>query len=98
VLTTKAPFPDQEFQYDITFEDDHLVAAWHDAPNPVLLKNWLLLQSKTMLIPAFLEDGKLLDVAMDLALEFTMAEGKAEAFDLYGPGEAHWGTAKRAEH
>lgn len=94
-LTTRAPLPDKEQSYVITYDGEHLVAEWDGAPNPMLATTWLVPQAEGMLIPAFVQNGELFDLVMDLALEFDMSDGAPGAFDMYGPGEMHWGVANR---
>ena len=96
LLTTKAPLPAKEQSYEITYDGEHLFAQWDGAPNPMLAKTWLVPQAEGMLIPAFLEDGELFDLVVDLALEFDVSGDAASSFEMFGPGEMHWGTAERA--
>ena len=94
-LTTKAPLPAKEQSYEITYDGEHLFAQWDGAPNPMLAKTWLVPQAEGMLIPAFLENGELFDLVVDLALEFEVSGDAASSFEMFGPGEMHWGTAER---
>jgi hypothetical protein len=96
-LTTNAPLPAKEQSYVISHDGEHLVAHWDGPPNPILAETWLVPQADGMLIPAFLQDGELFDLVMDLALEFDMGRSPAGSFEMYGPGEVHWGTAERIE-
>jgi hypothetical protein len=94
-LHTLAPLPDVETEFTITYENEHLVSRWSEPPAPGLREMWLLPQGEGIVIPAELEDGEVFDVVTFLALEFDLSGGPASAFELWGPGEAHWGSAER---
>jgi hypothetical protein len=96
-LTTKAPLPAKEQSYVISHDGEHLVAHWDGPPNPILEETWLVPQADGMLIPAFIQDGELFDLVMDLALEFDMGDDPVRMFEMYGPGEVLWGTAERVD-
>jgi hypothetical protein len=83
------------FQIDFTYDDQHLAGHWPSAPNPRLVRFWMVPMGAGIFAPAELEEGELFDIVTDLLFEFDPSTGRATSFQLRGPGDANWGTAER---
>ena len=87
---------DQEVAFDIRYEDGKLVAMWENSPNPRLAQPYLIHLGANMFAPGERnEDGELVDMLVDLVLEFDPFEGRATGFELRALGDQLWGTAVR---
>lgn len=84
-------------RFEIRYENDHLVARWEHAPNPLLATSWLVPLGEGMFVPVELKNGKLFDILTDLVFEFTPLEGRATQFELRALGDELWGSATRTE-
>ncbi len=57
----------QTAQFDISFENDHLVAHWENSPVPLLVRFWLAPIGAGMFYPVELEDDEIFGVVTDVA-------------------------------
>lgn len=94
-LVQNAPLPEKEVVFDITYENEHLVARWEEAPSPQLAQTWLVHLGEGMFVPAELEDGELFDIVTDLVFEFTPLEGPVSRFEMRALGDQLWGRGRR---
>ncbi len=85
----------QTVQFDISFENDHLVARWENPPVPRLAKFWLGPIGAGMFYPVELEDDEIYGVVTDIVFEFTPLDGQATKFELRALGDELWGSAER---
>jgi hypothetical protein len=80
----------------VRYEDGKLIAKWEGSPNPLLAEPYLLHLGEGMFVPGERDgNGDLVDVVMDLVIEFTPLEGRATGFELYAFDDQLWGTATR---
>jgi hypothetical protein len=86
------------FTMEFTHDGTHLAGHWPDAPNPRLVRFWMVPMAPGIFAPAELEDGELFDIVTDLLFEFSPSNGRATGFQIRGPGDVAWGTATRARH
>lgn len=86
---------DGQVGFEISYENDRLVAHWESPPVPRLGEVWLISLGAGMFAPAELMDGELFDIVMDLIFEFTPVDGRATGFELRALGDALWGAAER---
>ena len=84
-----------EVAFDIRYENRRLVATWENPPNPRLGELWLLELGAGMFTPAELERGEIFDIVVDMVLEFTPLEGRADKFEMRVFGDELWGTGTR---
>jgi hypothetical protein len=94
-FTVMPPLGDQTVEFDISYEDEHLVGRWPSAPTPRLGRFWLGPIGAGMFHVVELEDGEIFDVVRDVVFEFTPLEGKATKFEFRALGDELWGSAER---
>ncbi len=82
-------------QFDITFENDHLVARWENPPVPLLARFWLAPIGAGMFNPVELEGDEIFGIVTDLVFEFTPLDGQATKFELRALGDELWGSGER---
>jgi hypothetical protein len=82
-------------QFDITYEDNHLVAQWENPPTPRLGRFWLAPLGASMFHPVELEKNEIFDIITDIVFEFTPLDGQAAKFEFRALGDELWGTAER---
>ncbi len=85
----------QTAQFDISFENDHIVARWENSPVPKLARFWLAPIGAGMFNPVELEGDEIFGVVTDLVFEFTPLEGQATMFELRALGDVLWGSGER---
>jgi hypothetical protein len=88
---------DGTVSFAVRYHDGHLTAEWEQPPNPRLGSIWLASRGAGMFFPIELEQGGPFDVLVDLVLEFTPLEGRAERFELRGLGDELWGVGTRVK-
>lgn len=84
------------FEMEFTHDGTHLVGDWPNAPNPRLVRFWMVPMGAGIFAPAELEENELFDIVTDLLFEFDPSSGKATSFQIRGPGDVDWGMAGRA--
>ncbi len=94
-LTILPPFGDETVQFDVAFENDHVVARWENPPAPRLAKFWLGPLGAGMFNAVELENDELFDIVTDVVFEFTPLDGQANKFEIRFLGDLLWGTAER---
>ncbi len=82
-------------QFDITYEDEHLVGHWPSPPSPRLGRFWLAPLGAGMFHPVELEKGEIFDIVTDVVFEFTPLDERATNFELRVIGDELWGSAER---
>ena len=82
-------------QFEITYEDNHLVAQWENPPAPRLDRFWLAPLGASMFHPVELEKNEIFDIITDIVFEFTHLDGQATKFEFRALGDELWGTAER---
>lgn len=84
------------FTIEFTHDGKHLAGHWPGAPNPRLVRFWMVPMGAGIFAPAELEGNELFDIVTDLLFEFAPSNGTATSFQIRGPGDVDWGTARRA--
>jgi hypothetical protein len=89
------PLGGQTVTFEITYENEHLVGNWHDAPRPRLAQIWLAPLGAGMFNMVELEEGEIFDIVHDVVFEFTPLDGQATKFEFRVIGDLLWGSAVR---
>ena len=89
------PISPDTVRFDISYENERLVARWQSPPVPPLGETWMVHLGEGMFAPAMLRNGEVFDLFMDLIIEFPPVEGQANGFELRALGDELWGVAIR---
>jgi hypothetical protein len=96
-LSLEEPLGGQTVNFEITYENEVLVAHWDNPPLPRLAVLWLAPLGAGMFNIVELEQGEIFDIVQDVVLEFTPLDGQANKFELRVIGDLMWGSAVRTQ-